>query len=66
MTRFELTAWHEVKDNGKVMTVDEVIGEMNRLHEENLRMKEQLKQIGEIANRWLRWRILRNGYMQMR
>ena len=28
MTRFELTSWHEVKDNGKVMTVDEVIGEI--------------------------------------
>lgn len=51
MTRFELTAWHVVKDNGKAMTVDEVIGEMNRLHEENLKMREQLKQIGEIANR---------------
>ena len=27
--RFTLTAWHEVKDNGKIMTVDEVINMLN-------------------------------------
>ena len=27
--RFTLTAWHEVKDNGKIMTVDEVVGKLN-------------------------------------
>lgn len=27
--RFTLTDWHEVKDNGKIMTVDEVVGKLN-------------------------------------
>ena len=27
--RFTLTDWHEVKDNGKIMTVDEVINMLN-------------------------------------
>ena len=33
--RFTLTDWHEVKDNGRIMTVDEVIDMMNNLYEEN-------------------------------
>ena len=28
--RFTLTDWHEVKDNGKIMTVDEVVGKLNQ------------------------------------
>ena len=28
--RFTLTDWHEVKDKGKIMTVDEVINMLNR------------------------------------
>lgn len=27
--RFTLTDWHEVKDNGNIMTVDEVVGKLN-------------------------------------
>lgn len=27
--QFTLTDWHEVKDNGKIMTVDEVVGKLN-------------------------------------
>lgn len=33
--RFTLTDWHEVKDNGNIMTVDEVVNKLNELNEKN-------------------------------
>ena len=39
--RFTLTDWHEVKDNGKIMTVDEVVSKLNELAEENENLKKE-------------------------
>ena len=44
--RFTLTDWHEVKDNGKIMTVDEVVGKLNELNNENEQLKQKLENIG--------------------
>ncbi|MBP5423007.1 MAG: hypothetical protein J6Y78_11255 [Paludibacteraceae bacterium] len=39
--RFTLTDWHEVKEDGKIMTVDEVIKTLNDLYEENENLKKE-------------------------
>lgn len=44
--RFTLTAWHEVKDNGKIMTVDEVVGKLNEQQAEI----ERLQKIIDLTN----------------
>ena len=38
--RFTLTDWHEVKDNGKIMTVDEVISKLNEQQAEIERLQK--------------------------
>ena len=43
--RFTLTDWHEVKDNGKIMTVDEVVGVLNSLYEENEQLRTRLEDV---------------------
>ena len=48
--RFTLTAWHEVKDNGKIMTVDEVVGKLNTLHQENQELKKKNNALKEDIN----------------
>ena len=60
--RFTLTAWHEVKDNGKIMTVDEVVGKLNTLHQENQELKKKNNALKEDINqsekRVKHWMIL--------
>ena len=57
--RFTLTDWHEVKDNGKIMTVDEVVGLLNKLDSvnkllklKNENLKEMFEQSEERAEHW--------------
>ena len=38
--RFTLTDWHEVKDNGKIMTVNEVVGKLNEQQAEIERLQK--------------------------
>ena len=38
--RFTLTDWHEVKDNGKIMTVNEVIDTLNNQQAEIERLQK--------------------------
>ena len=38
--RFTLTDWHEVKDNGKIMTVNEVINMLNEQQAEIERLQK--------------------------
>ena len=40
--RFTLTDWHEVKDNGKIMTVDEVVGKLNEQQATIKRLQKHL------------------------
>ena len=44
--RFTLTDWHEVKDNGKIMTVDEVVGKLNEQQAEI----ERLQKVIDLTN----------------
>ena len=44
--QFTLTDWHEVKDNEKIMTVDEVVGKLN----EQQSTIKQLQRICETIN----------------
>ncbi len=48
MKRFELTDWHEVKDEGKILTVNEVINLMNQLNDENVELKRKIEEIKNI------------------
>ena len=57
--RFTLTDWHEVKDNGNIMTVDEVVGKLNeqqatirKLQDlcgesdyENVKLRQEIKEL---------------------
>ena len=47
--RFTLTDWHEVKDKGKILKVNEVIDLMNELAEENEELRQKL---GECHKKW--------------
>ena len=45
--RFTLTDWHEVKDNGKIMTVDEVVGKLNEQQATINHLKQELEEYKE-------------------
>ena len=47
--RFTLTDWHEVKDNGNIMTVDEVVGKLN---EQQATINHLKHELGEYKENW--------------
>ena len=49
--RFTLTDWHEVKDNGKIMTVDEVVGKLNEQQATINEYKENWDDMVELATK---------------
>lgn len=50
--RFELTELHEVKDNGRILTVDEVIESLNNQNDEIDKLKNEVKKLrGQMKRR---------------